>query len=164
MAASTKNPRVAYVIPQRVEEHNLHVLHSANAWWMDQAKLHKLLAGFAIDMTILEACAYTGISERQYKYFDQLHPVIREIRIDLKAMISMRARSTMMKAIENGDGKLAFRYLERTEPEEWARPSIKARRAATQERVNMQKKVAEDQEEYSKLTLDERLQKLRKTK
>ena len=147
---TAKKQKIAYMIPQRVAEHNLEVIHSANAWWMDQVKVSQLVAAFSIDMTIREACIHAGITERQYKYFAEIHPVINEIRKDCRAWLRFRARKTMIDGMLSNP-RLAMRYLQMTEPEEWGRrrgPSP----AAMQKKLNEQMKehVARDREEYSR--------------
>lgn len=50
------------------------VLKSDNAWWTDKGKIDRLISAFKMDATILEACAYAGITNDQYKYFNEIHP------------------------------------------------------------------------------------------
>ncbi len=146
MAAPLK---IAYVIPQQVTEHNLEVLHSANAWWMDRSKVHELLSAFKYRFTIQEACVYTGITLAQYKYFARLHPIINELREDYKHMLNFKARQAIFRELST-NGRLAMRYLEKAEPEEWGSPSRKRAAEVRADRRTMKEAVARDREEYSK--------------
>ena len=100
------------------------IIHSANAWWMDRTKMDALIYAFRIGGTIPEACATAGITLRQYKYFTSLHPWFHEAREMYKCYLTILARKTIAQAIEQGDVKASFRYLEKHD-ESWGRPKRK---------------------------------------
>ncbi len=107
-----KEPKIAYVIPGPTEHLTLEVKHSANAWWMDAPKLHRLLRAFEAMSPIAEACDYAGITVKQYKYFAQEHPIIKELRIYPDVAMTIIARQSLARGLQN-DWKLAFKYLAR---------------------------------------------------
>lgn len=144
---------MAYVIPQQVKDHNLEVLHSANAWWMDRQKVHDLLAAFKFCCTIEEACINAGITLAQYKYFAKLHPVIDEIRDDYKHMVNSRARQIMVREATTSAGG-ARHWLGRKKPEEFGstsrRESTSLRMELQESQKAMKEAIARDRIEYSK--------------
>ena len=94
------------------------VLVSANAWWMDRASFHRLVAAFSCDCTIPEACSYAEITVKQYKYFAEKHPEFNDYKNALGVAIMIKARMTIIKNLDK-DTRLAFKFLERTIPEEF---------------------------------------------
>lgn len=118
-----KKLRTAYIIPSLPFGINLEVKQSANAWWMDRNKVHQLFAAFSIRTTIPQACAHVGISLRQYKYFASLHPEIKEIREGFQLLPNIQAQKTIIKALSEGNVKIARWWLEKKDPEEFSSPS-----------------------------------------
>ncbi len=112
---------IAYSLPNLAFGYTLDVKNSANAWWMDQAKVHMLMAAFQIRATIQEACLHAGITEKQYKYFVQHHPVFTEIRKGLLLIPGMHAKIAISKAIKAGDMKTIWWFASKTMPEFGAR-------------------------------------------
>lgn len=110
MKKSFKEPKIAYVIPGPTEHLTLEVKHSANAWWMEAPKLHRLLRAFEAMSPIEEACNYAGITVKQYKYFAQEHPIVKELRTFPHVELSLIARMRLAKALSE-DPKLAYRFL-----------------------------------------------------
>ena len=47
---------------------------TAQAWWSDRTKVERLIAAFKSNMRVNGACSYAIISERQWGYFNDLHP------------------------------------------------------------------------------------------
>jgi hypothetical protein len=112
MKKASKEPKIAYVIPGPTEHLTLEVKHSANAWWMDAPKLHRLLRAFEAMSPIAEACDYAGITVKQYKYFAQEHPIVKELRMYPEVAMSLIARQSLARGLQH-DWKLAFKYLSR---------------------------------------------------
>lgn len=118
---SAQNSEIAYTMPS-ISGIALEIHSSANAWWMDEEKMQLLYAAFSFDCSIREACAYAGITEKQYKYFRSLHPEIDVIREGLEARLILRARKTVVDALST-NFRAAMRYLELKRPDEFGRPS-----------------------------------------
>lgn len=129
---SPKNSEIAYTMPS-ISGIALEVRSSANAWWMEEEKMQMLYAAFTFACPVREACAYAGITERQYKYFRSLHPEIDYVREGLEARVTLRARKTVIDAVSTNP-KIAMWYLERKLPEEFGRPS---RRKASSSQTGM---------------------------
>ncbi|MCC6405079.1 MAG: hypothetical protein IT405_01690 [Candidatus Yanofskybacteria bacterium] len=120
----------------------LHVKKSTAAWWMDQQKVHMLIAAFSIGSTIPEACSYAEISVRQYKYFVQEYPVFAEARKGYVSKLSIMAKMAIVKAIKAGDLKTAWKWLEKKDPE-FARPS-RRKKGVREERIEQRRKENEE--------------------
>lgn len=101
----------------------LNAKQSANAWWVDQQRVDKLITAFKIGSTIPEACSYAQITLRQYKYFVKMHPEFVEARRGLIITPDMLAKMTIIRAINKGDVKTARWWLKRKTPEEFGTPS-----------------------------------------
>lgn len=97
----------------------LAVKNSANAWWLDKSKVTRLIQVFRLDGTIPEACFFANITLRQYKYFAEHHPVIKDVREQCKLALELTARKTIIKNLHNP--KIARWYLEMVLPEEFGR-------------------------------------------
>lgn len=117
-----ENSEIAYTMP-KIGWVALEVKSSANAWWMDQTRLQLLYSAFGVEATIREACAYAHITVKQYKYFRSLHPEIDDVRAGFETWNMLRARKTVLSAIEGGNYKMAMKYLEMARPEEFGKPS-----------------------------------------
>lgn len=117
MSTEIKKEDIAYTIslPFGI---NLDIKKSANAWWMDQQKVHDLISALKIDSTIIEACAYAKITLKQYKYFVKEHPDFKEAKKGYSANNILIARQTLINSLKS-DPKSAFKYLERKKPEEF---------------------------------------------
>lgn len=110
---------IAYSVPYPFSKTRMfNVIISANAWWMNQASLHRLVAAFSCDCTIPEACSYAEISVKQYKYFVEKHPEFNDYKNSLGVAIMIKARMTIIKNLDK-DTRLAFKFLERMIPEEF---------------------------------------------
>jgi len=135
-----EDSEIAYTIPDLPFGISLNIKKSANAWWMEQYKVQKLFAAFSITATIPEACSYAGITIKQYKYFVELYPEVTEIRKGLKLGPGMKAKMTIMRAIDNGDMKVAMWYLEKRCPDEFGTPAQRdrARKKEEVERIQIE--------------------------
>lgn len=92
------------------------IKHSANAWWMDRVKVYALLIGFRYGANIKEACNFAGISTEQWKYFNEMHPDFSHLKDRVSAVMDIQAGFVINKAIEKGDGRLAWRWLAMRQP------------------------------------------------
>lgn len=65
---------VAYVIEDACFPFPLAIRQSDNAWWMDVTKVQRLIDAFKLGHLIKDARFYAGITERQWEYFNTVHP------------------------------------------------------------------------------------------
>jgi len=100
-------------------ERKIDIQPTANAWWADQAKVHQFLIVIGMDCTIAEACIHSGITIKQYKYFQKLYPEFKELMDAYKALQTLRARQTIAEALDKP--KMAMRYLETFKPDEFGK-------------------------------------------
>lgn len=142
-------PQTAYSISLPFGE-TLDVLASANAWWMDRIALDKLIVALKIDCSLVQACAFAGITTRQYKYFISLHHKFKEAVRGYQMLPSMEAHMTIMSAIRGGDLKTARWYLARKLPDEYGSPSRKMKTLRRQEIQD----AAIQQQEHARLLMD----------
>lgn len=77
------------------------VLDTANAWWLERTKVTDLISAFKIDSTIEEACVFSGISVKQYKYFLGKHPDFSTVKDNCKNLPILKARKTVNDNIDN---------------------------------------------------------------
>lgn len=96
----------------------LKVKRSANAWWMDRGKVERLIMGYKMDCRGQECRFLAGISEDQLKYFKKIHPEFSTILDDMRSMPSIKARTTIMRALDS-DPATAKWWLERKHPDEF---------------------------------------------
>lgn len=80
--------------------------------------LAKLESAFTYGASDREACIYAGISPDSLYRYQTKNPEFRERKMALKAYPVMRARQTVVKALET-DVDTAFKYLERHVPDEF---------------------------------------------
>lgn len=100
--------------------------------------LQKVEHAFSMGCTDKEACLYADIAPSTlYKYCED-HPDFSERKELLKDKPVLAARTVVVKAIESGDTKMAWLYLERKRAEEFG-----------------QRKKVEIEEKVHALTLDE---------
>lgn len=111
-----KNP-YAYVITDKFFG-VLKVKKSFNAWWLDRAKVERLIEVYKLDATNEEAIFYAGISSEQLKYFMEQHPEFYAIKDALKQQPILTARRTVNNALKT-DINNAWRYLERKRKHEF---------------------------------------------
>ncbi|MEM9336631.1 MAG: hypothetical protein AAGA35_02145 [Patescibacteria group bacterium] len=86
-----------------------------NGWWIDRAKVEKLIEGFRAELNDIEACGYAGISEQDLHYFIKIHPEFSKIRKACKCELSIRAKLALKANI---DTKYQW-YLERRRKDEY---------------------------------------------
>lgn len=84
---------------------------------MTIATVTKLLAAFSNDYTIEQACAYSGIARTTYYRWLDENPYFKDKMEEAKNAPLRRAREVVIETINAGDANLAFRYLERRDPE-----------------------------------------------
>jgi hypothetical protein len=141
-------PDIAYRIPL-IFGLVLEARKSANAWWLDQLKVQKLIAAFCIGSTIPEACSYAQITVRQYKYFVKEHPEFSEARKGYILEPGILAQKTVVKALSH-DPKIAWKWLERKYPEEFGRLSRRRKQQSLEQPFKTQ------QQEWDEMSSDER--------
>lgn len=96
---------VAYTLKDKRFD-DFEVLKSANAWWMNRAKVEELIECVKIKMSIEKTCEYIGISLDQYKYFVVKHPEFSTIRAKLSgSAYEALIRKGIYNKIEKGDTK-----------------------------------------------------------
>jgi hypothetical protein len=93
----------------------LPILNSANAWWLDMAKVYALVNAYKVYATDQQACYYAGISMTQLQYFQDLHPDFYIIKHTAKQDPNLRAKQTIIKHLDK-DPAVAKWWLEVTEP------------------------------------------------
>ena len=77
------------------------------------AVLLKLMQAWSVGASDQEASAHAEISDSSLCQFLKSHPEISKHKEQLKEKPVLNARVTLAKAIQNGDGSLAIKYLER---------------------------------------------------
>lgn len=116
---------------------------SANAWWMESAKVHLLIAAFKFRATQIQARVYAGITEDQLRYFIEQHPQFSQVIDACKQVPGLMAKKTLMEGLEKDLPTVRW-FLESTEPDDFGKkPPVVA------VQVNMADSVAKDREAYS---------------
>lgn len=92
----------------------IQILNTANAWWIDQQKLTRLVDAYKFYATDDQACFYAGITLGQLRYFQEQHPDFFSIKHAAKQDPNLRAKKTIVKNIDS-DKDTARWWLERTE-------------------------------------------------
>ena len=132
---------VAYTISDQAFG-DFSVLETANAWWLDQAKVANLILSYKYDSTDEEACINAGISMYQLRYFKQRHSEFSQVKAACKLIPVMRARKHIVANVGR-DLQTARWYLERKIPAKFGQKS-----APAGININFAQKVAEDREKY----------------
>lgn len=83
------------------------------------AKLILLEQAFSIGASDLEACAFADIPSSTLYDYQTRHPDFTERKARLKEMPTLRARKSVVSAMET-DGNLALKYLERKKKNEFS--------------------------------------------
>lgn len=107
--ASPAAREIAYTIKD-VNFQPLNVYASANAWWMDRRKVERLIEAFKAGHMVKDSCFYAGISEAQWKYFNEIHPEFSPVREACESYQRFAAMDSVNKAIP-ADPRLALQYL-----------------------------------------------------
>lgn len=105
---------------------------------MTEDVLQKFEYAFSIGCTDKEACIYAGVAPSTLYKYSEDNPDFSERKELLKDKPVLAARMAVVKAIESGDTKMAWLYLERKRTEEFG-----------------QRKKIEIEEKVRALTLDE---------
>ena len=86
---------------------------------INAATVRKLEEAFKLDATITEACLYAGISRQTYyEHYREKQGFSDKIQ-RARMYPVMLAKSTVLKAIEEGDAKMALRWLEKRDSEHY---------------------------------------------
>jgi hypothetical protein len=97
-----------------------HVKNSANAWWLDSLKVEKLFDAYKFECTDIQACVYAGISEENLRYFRENHEDFSRVKAACKQVLSLKARQTFGKWVENGDREATMTTLRKNHKQEFA--------------------------------------------
>jgi len=108
---------IAYVI-QDAFFPDLEVKNTANAWWVDKAKVDRLISAFKIDATVGEARVFAGISPKQYEYFKDCHPTFEIIIANCRELPVLNARTRVAKGVKESYAN-AMDYLKRKKRDEF---------------------------------------------
>ena|SRR3989344_7502300 len=100
--AGLESNEIAYTI-DRDHVSNFNVKKSANAWWLDQVKVSKLIDAFENGCTIEEACIHAKITINQYRYFTEVHPEFSQIKDALILLPNIRVRTTIVSKLTEID-------------------------------------------------------------
>lgn len=84
----------------------------------------KLEEAFKIDATVEQACFYAGIGKATYYRALDNRKGFRDEMERAQSYPYMIAKATVMKAMKQGNGALALRWLERRESELYGSPSV----------------------------------------
>lgn len=84
---------------------------------MTIATVSNLLNAFNNDYNITQACAYAGISRETYYAWSQKFPYFSDKMQEARDMPIRRSKEVVIGAINEGDANLAFRLLERRDPD-----------------------------------------------
>jgi len=136
--------RYAYTIKD-VTFGEFNVLNSANAWWLDRAKLDKLITAYKNGLDDPEARVYAGISRFNYNYFLEKHPEFSTIKEDCQEVTNLVARNAITSQMKT-DGNLAFKWMERKKPHEFGQKN----NIGIAVQVNVGERMKEIKEKYSR--------------
>lgn len=100
------------------------VLNTANAWWLDNLKVNKLIDAFKFDCSVGEAMYYAGITRGQWEYFNQLHPDFSGVEQAAREHLGLIARRNFAKRMENGDAAAVDMYLKKKHKLEFSNATI----------------------------------------
>lgn len=132
---------VAYVIKDK-NHGNFSVRKSANAWWINQEKLEKVIEGKRLRLNDKECCYYSGISEDQLKYFLEQHPHFSGFFDVLPMHPRVAAKITIIKSLN--DPNMARWYAEHNMKDEFAKGMEVTGRNGHAIEVNVQKKMSRE--------------------
>lgn len=112
-----KEELYAYTITDKMFG-ELKILNSANAWWLDKAKVHDLINAYKFDAPDEEAIVNAGISLDQLKYFQELHPEFYTIKATCKQYPNLSARQRAVQGVKENYSN-AMDYLKRKRRDEF---------------------------------------------
>ena len=104
---------IAYVIKDPLFD-EFNVVKSANAWWMDKGKVDKLIDAFKSGHIIKTAIIYTGISQDQWRYFNETHPDFSRVKEACEEVQTFKAMNTVN--INLDDPTMARWFMDRRHP------------------------------------------------
>lgn len=107
----------------------LEIKESANAWWVDQTKVYKLITAFSFAYKVEEACLASDITVKQYKYFVSLYPEFAEARKGYVLTPNLLAQKTLVEAIP-GNLKMAWWWATHKMADQYGSPSRRTKRNA----------------------------------
>lgn len=120
---TTKHPEVIFKIQYSKSEPPFQLKYSANAWWMNPYKIARLITYLELGKSLPKARAYADITHRQYRYFLQVHPQFNLVRNHVAHRVKMGVVEILEDKVSK-DGRLALKYLERTDPEYYGKKRV----------------------------------------
>lgn len=96
------------------------VLNSSKGWWLDSAKLGKMIDAWKLDCTDEEALFYADVSKKEYEYFRGLHPEISEVKRACKENLGLHARQHFAQRVMAGEEVAVNTYLRKKHKAEFA--------------------------------------------
>jgi hypothetical protein len=138
-----------------------HIVKTANAWWGDTQKVHRLIDAYKIDATDEEACAYAGIRVKALEYFRQVHPDFSEVKAACKQLLKLAARDKIARAINSQKSTDDIPHLAQANwyAERKLKDEFSTRAEVVDPRAEEMKKASEDLkqliDDVSKLTKDD---------
>lgn len=132
----------AYTIKDKVFG-ELNVKVSANAWWVESAKVELLINAFKYRANNTQACVAAGISAKQLEHFITIHPEFCEVMALCKEVLGLKAKQGLSTLLGNNDGTTIRWYLETTEAGEYGKkPPVVA------VQINMAERIQKMRERY----------------
>jgi hypothetical protein len=105
------------------EGRSLKIRPSANAWWKNQSKVHRLIALFNVGVSAEKARKNIGITKRKYDYFVKKHPEVVQMQKEYKDETFVAAAKTVRdKALK--DPKFSLKYWIKKEPDKFPPPRL----------------------------------------
>lgn len=114
-----KPEEVAYSV-KRDHVPELNIKSTANAWWLDQIKVGRLIDAFENSATIEEACVYAKITVAQYRYFTDIHPDFPQIKDALIQLPNIKTKQVLVKSLQEGALNTAMWWAERKMKKEFS--------------------------------------------
>ncbi|HEA21450.1 MAG TPA: hypothetical protein ENH87_11080 [Pricia antarctica] len=105
--------------PGRPSNKELSKTGPKSLWKQTPALITKLETAFAIDCSVVEACAFADISQQTYYRWVKDNPELSERFDRLKHSPILRAKDSVFQALK-GNPELAFKYLKSRLPKEFA--------------------------------------------
>lgn len=84
---------------------------------MTPTTVTKLMAAFNNGFNVVEACYYAGISKQTYYRWLKEDTEFSDLMERAKSAPNTKAKEVVIKAINEGDAQLAFRYLQARDPD-----------------------------------------------
>lgn len=106
----------------------------------------KLEEAWALGCSDVEAATFADISSSSLCRYLQANPTISERKAQLKTKPVLKARTTLLKAIDEGNGDLALKFLERKCRDEFATRTEVQEKSEIVVKTEADKKALEDAE------------------